>query len=228
MVAKKKKKEGLDPTNMLQSLKISLSELMYIICTMMEKRNLHDIQHRTLENFTPVFDALEKLFNPTELGGAPFALTTDSSFECLSKEININLNSGTRLYGLPCIAGHVGADAAAATLAEEPYKNDFYSLIIDVGTNAEIILGNSKRTLAASSPTGPAFEGAQITCGQRAAPGAIERVRIDKDTLEPCYAVIGTEGWVVIWSAGFIFGALFFVGGKSIRGGKFGGGGKCR
>jgi len=68
MVAKKKKKEGLDPTNMLQSLKISLSELTYIICTMMRKRNLHDIQHRTLENFTPVFDALEKLFNPTELG----------------------------------------------------------------------------------------------------------------------------------------------------------------
>ena len=144
----------------------------------------------------PVMHHLLLGINPTELGGAPFALTTDSSFECLSKEININLNSGTRLYGLPCIAGHVGADAAAATLAEEPYKNDFYSLIIDVGTNAEIILGNSKRTLAASSPTGPAFEGAQITCGQRAAPGAIERVRIDKDTLEPCYAVIGTEGWI--------------------------------
>ena len=97
---------------------------------------------------------------------------------------------------MPCIAGHVGADAAAATLAEEPYKNEYFSLIIDVGTNAEIILGNNKRTLAASSPTGPAFEGAQITCGQRAAPGAIERVRVDKKTLEPKFCVIGIDGWI--------------------------------
>ena len=144
----------------------------------------------------PVMHHLLLGINPIELGGAPFALSTDSSFECLAKEVNINLNLGTRLYGLPCIAGHVGADAAAATLAEEPYKNDYYSLIIDVGTNAEIILGNNKRTLAASSPTGPAFEGAQITCGQRAAPGAIERVRVDKSTLEPKFCVIGNDGWI--------------------------------
>lgn len=144
----------------------------------------------------PVMHHLLLGINPTELGGAPFALSTDSSFECLAKEVNINLNLGTRLYGLPCIAGHVGADAAAATLAEEPYKNDFYSLIIDVGTNAEIILGNKERTLAASSPTGPAFEGAQITCGQRAATGAIERVRINKSTLEPKFCVIGNDGWI--------------------------------
>jgi uncharacterized 2Fe-2S/4Fe-4S cluster protein (DUF4445 family) len=68
-------------------------------------------------------------------------------------------------------------------------------LLIDVGTNAEIVLGNRERLLAASSPTGPAFEGAQISSGQRAAPGAIERVRIDADTLEPRYRVIGVEPW---------------------------------
>mgnify|MGYP000101928270 CR=1 FL=1 len=144
----------------------------------------------------PVMHHLLLGINPTELGGAPFALSIDSPFECLASEVNINLNSGTRLYGLPCIAGHVGADAAAATLAEEPYKNKFFSLIIDVGTNAEIILGNNKRILAASSPTGPAFEGAQITCGQRAAPGAIEKVRINSKTLEPKFCVIGTKGWL--------------------------------
>ena len=66
------------------------------------------------------------------------------------------------------------------------------NLIVDVGTNAEIVLGNRDRLLAASSPTGPAFEGAQISCGQRAAPGAIERVRIDERTLEPRFTVIGT------------------------------------
>jgi len=144
----------------------------------------------------PVMHHLLLGINPTELGGAPFALSIDNPFECLASEVNINLNSGTRLYGLPCIAGHVGADAVAATLAEEPYKNKFFSLIIDVGTNAEIILGNNKRILAASSPTGPAFEGAQITCGQRAAPGAIEKVRINSKTLEPKFCVIGTKGWL--------------------------------
>ena len=69
------------------------------------------------------------------------------------------------------------------------------TLLVDVGTNAEIVLGNKDRLLACSSPTGPAFEGAQISCGQRAAPGAIERVRIDPATLEPRFKVIGSDLW---------------------------------
>jgi uncharacterized 2Fe-2S/4Fe-4S cluster protein (DUF4445 family) len=80
-------------------------------------------------------------------------------------------------------------------LSESPHLSDQLMLIVDVGTNAEIVLGNRQRLLACSSPTGPAFEGAQISCGQRAAPGAIERVRIDRDTLEPRYKVIGCELW---------------------------------
>jgi uncharacterized 2Fe-2S/4Fe-4S cluster protein (DUF4445 family) len=96
---------------------------------------------------------------------------------------------------LPCIAGHVGADAAGVVLSESPHLSDALMLIVDVGTNAEIVLGSRERLLACSSPTGPAFEGAQISSGQRAAPGAIERVRIDRDTLEPRYKVIGCELW---------------------------------
>ena len=96
---------------------------------------------------------------------------------------------------MPCIAGHVGADAAGVLLAEAPQAHEGVSLIVDVGTNAEILLGNSERLLAASSPTGPAFEGAQISGGQRAAPGAIERVRINRETLEPRFRVIGSELW---------------------------------
>jgi uncharacterized 2Fe-2S/4Fe-4S cluster protein (DUF4445 family) len=69
------------------------------------------------------------------------------------------------------------------------------TLLVDVGTNAEIVLGNKDRLVACSSPTGPAFEGAQISCGQRAAPGAIERVRIDPATLEPRFKVIGSDLW---------------------------------
>jgi uncharacterized 2Fe-2S/4Fe-4S cluster protein (DUF4445 family) len=96
---------------------------------------------------------------------------------------------------LPCIAGHVGADTAGVLLAERPDLTDKMTLVVDVGTNAEIVLGNNQRLLACSSPTGPAFEGAQISCGQRAAPGAIERVRIDPVTLEPRFKVIGSDLW---------------------------------
>ena len=96
---------------------------------------------------------------------------------------------------LPCIAGHVGADAAAVALSEHPDTSDDLVLIVDVGTNAEILLGNREKVLACSSPTGPAFEGAQISSGQRAAPGAIERVEIDPITKEPRFRVIGSDIW---------------------------------
>jgi uncharacterized 2Fe-2S/4Fe-4S cluster protein (DUF4445 family) len=89
----------------------------------------------------------------------------------------------------------VGADAAGMVLSEAPHESDEYMLCVDVGTNAEIVLGTKQRLLACSSPTGPAFEGAQISCGQRAAPGAIERIRIDATTLEPRYKVIGSDLW---------------------------------
>ena len=100
-------------------------------------------------------------------------------------ELGLTVAPGARVYVLPCIAGHVGADTAGMILSEAPHDQDIVNLLVDVGTNAEIVLGNRDRLLAASSPTGPAFEGAQIACGQRAAPGAIERVRIDPETLEP-------------------------------------------
>lgn len=143
----------------------------------------------------PVMHHLVLGIDPIELGGAPFALSFDESFDVQASELGLNLHAGARAYILPCIAGHVGADAAAVTLAESPDTSDEMMLVVDVGTNAEIICGNSKRLLAASSPTGPAFEGAQISSGQRAAPGAIERVRIDPKSLEPRFRIIGTELW---------------------------------
>lgn len=143
----------------------------------------------------PVMHHLLLGINPVELGGAPFALATDQALNAKASDIELEINPGTRIYVLPCIAGHVGADAAAATLSEAPYEREELSLVVDVGTNAEIVLGNNKRMLAASSPTGPAFEGAQISGGQRAAPGAIERVRIDPESLEPKFRVIGSDIW---------------------------------
>jgi uncharacterized 2Fe-2S/4Fe-4S cluster protein (DUF4445 family) len=143
----------------------------------------------------PVMHHLLLGIDPTPLGTAPFALATDHALDVWAMEYDIDIHPNARAYVLPCIAGHVGADTAAVLLAETPWEREDISLIIDVGTNAEIVLGNRERLLAASSPTGPAFEGAQISGGQRAAPGAIERVRIDPETLEPRFRVIGSELW---------------------------------
>ena len=143
----------------------------------------------------PVMHHLFLGIDPTELGGAPFALAVSQAVTCPAREIGLSLSPGARVYVLPCIAGHVGADAAAVALSEGPSRDDEVALIVDVGTNAEIILGTPGNVFAASSPTGPAFEGAEISCGQRAAPGAIERVRIDPETLEPRVKVIGCEAW---------------------------------
>ena len=143
----------------------------------------------------PVMHHLFLGLDPTELGGAPFTLAVDDALRFRASELNLPVNAGARVYVLPCIAGHVGADTAGVVLAEGPHLTDELTLVVDVGTNAEIVLGNRERLLAASSPTGPAFEGAQISSGQRAAPGAIERVRIDRDTLEPRFKVIGQDAW---------------------------------
>ncbi len=144
----------------------------------------------------PVMHHLFLGINPIELGGAPFALATDGAYELWAHEMAIkNVNSDARAYVLPCIAGHVGADMAGVVLSEGPHLQDEVMLVVDVGTNAEIVLGNRDTLLACSSPTGPAFEGAQLSSGQRAAPGAVERVRIDRDTLEPRFSVIGAEAW---------------------------------
>ncbi|SHM31797.1 Uncharacterized 2Fe-2 and 4Fe-4S clusters-containing protein, contains DUF4445 domain [Roseovarius litoreus] len=144
----------------------------------------------------PVMHHLLLGIDPVELGQAPFALATSDSISMPARELDLTtINPRARTYILPCIAGHVGADAAAVALSEEPGKSEDLVLIVDVGTNAEILLGDRARVLACSSPTGPAFEGAQISSGQRAAPGAIETIRIDPVTKEPRFRVIGCDKW---------------------------------
>jgi uncharacterized 2Fe-2S/4Fe-4S cluster protein (DUF4445 family) len=143
----------------------------------------------------PIMHHLLLGIDPIPLGSAPFALATDRALTVRASELDLQTHPGARVYVLPCIAGHVGADTAGVILAEAPHQSEVVELVVDVGTNAEIVLGDRDYLLAASSPTGPAFEGAQISSGQRAAPGAIERVRIDRETLEPRFRVIGSELW---------------------------------
>ena len=143
----------------------------------------------------PVMHHLLLGIDPYELGQAPFALATSDALNLTANDLSLGWHPSARLYILPCVAGHVGADAAAVTLSEAPDKSDDLVLLVDVGTNAEIQLGDTSGVLACSSPTGPAFEGAQISSGQRAAPGAIEKVEIDPQTKQPRFRVIGIEPW---------------------------------
>ncbi|MBK8049891.1 MAG: DUF4445 domain-containing protein [Anaerolineales bacterium] len=138
--------------------------------------------------------------NPIELGGAPFALANRDAMDLKAHELSLKLHPAAYVHVLPAEAGHVGADNVGVLIAEEPHKQQQIELIVDVGTNAEIVLGNSEWLMSASSPTGPAFEGAQISSGMRAAPGAIERVRIDKETGVANFRVIGEHRWSQDWN----------------------------
>ena len=179
--------------DMTQAVRTALNELARDVASQ-AGISAGDILEATFVG-NPIMHHLLMGINPVELGGAPFALAVDRAIDVRASEIGLDLHPGARVYVLPCIAGHVGADTAGMMLAERPDLTDRITLLVDVGTNAEIVLGNNQRLLACSSPTGPAFEGAQISCGQRAAPGAIERLRIDPATLEPRFKVIGCDLW---------------------------------
>ncbi|MEI2688835.1 MAG: ASKHA domain-containing protein [Anaerolineae bacterium] len=134
--------------------------------------------------------------DPRELGGAPFTPAVKEAVSIKARDLGLAVGRGAYVYVPPVEAGYVGADNVAAIIAEEPHHRDEITLLIDVGTNGEIVLGNRQRLLSASSPTGPAFEGAQVRHGMRAAAGAIERVRVDPATLAVQYKVIGRAEWV--------------------------------
>ncbi len=134
--------------------------------------------------------------NPQELGGAPFSLATHDALDIKARDLGIAIAWGGNLHIPPCEAGHVGADNVGVLVAEAPFAQDEQMLVLDIGTNGEILLGNRAQMFSASSPTGPAFEGAQILHGMRAAAGAIERIRIDPATLDVRYRMIGKDEWI--------------------------------
>ena len=142
----------------------------------------------------PVMHHLLLGIDPVELGQAPFALATSRAMTLWAKEIEIAMHPDARIYMLPCIAGHVGSDCAAVALSEAPNRSDDLVLIVDVGTNAELLLGNREKVLACSSPTGRLRrrpDQRRTTGGS----GAIERVEIDPETKEPRVRVIGCDLW---------------------------------
>lgn len=129
------------------------------------------------------------------LSAAPFAPAVQGAVDTMASALGLRLNRGCRAHVLPVEAGFVGADNVAVIIAEEPYEQDEVLLIIDIGTNGELVLGDRRRMLSTACATGPALEGAHLEFGMRAAPGAIERIRIEPGTLEVRFKVIGLEGW---------------------------------
>ena len=132
---------------------------------------------------------------PEYIGKAPFPPALHAPIDVKAREMGLKISPGAYVHALPIEAGFVGADNVGVLIAEEPYKRDDFVLIIDIGTNGELVLGNKEKLISSSCATGPAFEGAHIKFGMRAAPGAIERVQIDPKTAEPRYKVIGKEEW---------------------------------
>jgi uncharacterized 2Fe-2S/4Fe-4S cluster protein (DUF4445 family) len=153
-----------------------------------------DVTELVLVGNTTMIDLLLGI-DPVELGGAPFALATNDSIDVKARDLGIEVHPGANVHILPVEGGHVGADNMAVVIAESPHLAEDIVLVVDIGTNAEILVGNRDHLLSASSPTGPAFEGGEITHGMRASPGAIEKVQIDRETLKPRFRVIGEERW---------------------------------
>lgn len=133
--------------------------------------------------------------NPEYVGMAPFPPVIHHSMDIKARDLGVNINPSSYMFVLPIEAGFVGADNVGVLIAEEPYKYEENQLIIDIGTNGELVLGNRHKLISSSCATGPALEGAQLSFGMRAAPGAIERIEIDPETKEVNYKVIGRDAW---------------------------------
>jgi uncharacterized 2Fe-2S/4Fe-4S cluster protein (DUF4445 family) len=152
-----------------------------------------------IDDLTIVFNtAMHHIFlnmDPIYIGRSPFIPAVQNSLDIKARDIGLKINPAAYIHVLPLEAGFVGADNVGVLIAEEPYNQDEVVLIIDIGTNGELLLGNKDMVCSTSCATGPAFEGAQIRFGMRAAPGAIETVKINPETREPQYKVIGKSDW---------------------------------
>jgi uncharacterized 2Fe-2S/4Fe-4S cluster protein (DUF4445 family) len=153
-----------------------------------------DIEDITIGCNTAMHHILLQL-EPEYVSKAPFPPVNHCPLDIRARDLGININPSSNIFVLPNEAGFVGADNVGVLLAEEPYKKDELQLIIDIGTNGELVLGNKKKLISSSCATGPALEGAQLAFGMRAAPGAIERIKVDPETHEVDYKVIGREAW---------------------------------
>lgn len=183
--------EGLQTLH--QAITNGLNQLIQTI-TERIKHSPDDILELTVVGNTVMHHLLIGI-DPQYLGGSPFPPVLNRSMDIKARDLGLKVHPSANVHLLPVEAGFVGADNVGVLIAEEPYNQDAMVLIIDVGTNGELVMGNRNQLLSASCATGPALEGAHIKFGMRAAPGAIERVKIDSKTLEVDFKVIGEDDW---------------------------------
>ncbi len=176
-----------------QAVRTKITDMLHEACKILELQWDKLLEIVLVGN--PIMHHIFFGISPVELGQAPFTVATRNWRDVDAKDLGFDLYAKTRMSFLPLIGGHVGADTAAAYLSQMDIMHSQTTLLVDIGTNAEIVLAKEGRVYATSSPTGPAFEGAEISSGVRATYGAIERVRIDKDTLNVRYKVIGCDAW---------------------------------
>ena len=183
---KKKKKKGEDgPAEMVE---VPVEGKTYL------RLGIEDIEDITI-GFNTAMHHIFLSLDPEYVGMAPFPPVLHHSLDIKARDLGIKINPSSYMFVLPIEAGFVGADNVGVLIAEEPYKHEENQLIIDIGTNGELVLGNRHKLISSSCATGPALEGAQIAFGMRAAPGAMERIIIDPETKEVDYKVIGREAW---------------------------------
>ncbi|MDZ7695506.1 MAG: ASKHA domain-containing protein [Deltaproteobacteria bacterium] len=149
----------------------------------------------TLGGNTAMHHIMLKL-DPQYVGLAPFPPVVHRSLDIRARDLGLNINPSSNVFIMPNEAGFVGADNVCVLISEKPYRSEELQLIIDIGTNGELVLGNKNKLISSSCATGPALEGAQLAFGMRAAPGAIERIKIDPETHEVDYKVIGRDAWL--------------------------------
>ena len=174
----------LDPQKLFDLQRLAhetLDQLAGEVCDEAGVDRLDVYQVAVAGNATMVQIALG--IDPEPLGVAPFILAADEYPDVRAHELGLKVNPQARATLFPALGAYVGGDIVAGALASGMDRDQRVRLFIDVGTNCEMILGNSEKLLATAAPAGPAFEAASIKCGMRAAPGAIEVVKIELDSV---------------------------------------------
>lgn len=152
--------------------------------------------------------------DPASIREEPYIPTANLFPLSYAGEVGIRVNPNTPIYSFPCVASYVGGDIVAGVLASRMHKKEDLCLFLDIGTNGEVVLGNSEWLMAAACSAGPCFEGSGIKYGMRATEGAIEDVKINPETIEPEIKVIGDTAPIGICGSGMIdlIAEMFFTG----------------
>ena len=181
-----------DGTRILHESVVQELNKLIVQCLEGAEGNKQSIDEITVVGNTTMTELFTGL-NPKALGKAPFYPIFKRPLNIPASNLGLDIPPNANIHMFPSISGFLGGDAVAAALASKMYMLDAHVLLVDIGTNGEIIIGNKNKMLGASCATGPAFEGAHITCGMRAIPGAISRVAICPETFRISCKTIGNN-----------------------------------